>query len=204
MDMFDRNKIPKEERVSMRYARGIALELIRWVRTFCVVKRSSGMVVEDLPTEYLARQMATLLKYKEDAVSDDIFGAPQCTLELLRIQIENVPTCDEALSRYWHAKRSTLDTYHLGFGPKEGYSISWLPGEPALRSPKELLQDGTTRLDEKYLQDEAYRAANEFVTKPDGQTKTEQPRSLETQLADALNQALHAEDEGRSQKRARI
>ncbi|KAF8957876.1 hypothetical protein BDZ97DRAFT_1669173, partial [Flammula alnicola] len=115
MDHYDRNNISKQERVSMMFARGIALELVRWVREFCVVTSPKGEVIPDLPSDYISRQMAALLKYKAEAEQNEIVGAPHCTLELLQKQINDVIACDEDLKRYWNnpPKKSTTRHWDL-------------------------------------------------------------------------------------------
>src|SRR3979490_478406 len=50
---FDRNNIPGDERMAICYARGIALELFRWIRMWCVVKTPEGDIIDDLPSRHM-------------------------------------------------------------------------------------------------------------------------------------------------------
>lgn len=161
MEQYDRNDIPKQERASMMYARGIALELVNWIRTSCIIKSPEGEVIEDLPSEYISRQIATLLKYKKEAERREIDGAPHCTLDSLVKQINNVMACDQRLLRYWTNPPKKINDSELGFGSQDGYSLRWEEGVVQLRTYEELLQDGTTLLDKLYLQGEAYRSMQE-------------------------------------------
>lgn len=157
MERYDRTNISKQERYSMIYARGIALEFIRWVRACCVITSPEGEVLSDLPSHYLTQQMAALLKYKAEAERDGIVGAPHCTLASLEKQIANVIVCDRGLQKYWHKPLKKIDDSNLGFGSQTGYSLQWKKGSFPLRTYEQLLQDGATPLDWKYLQGELER-----------------------------------------------
>ncbi|KAF8965329.1 hypothetical protein BDZ97DRAFT_1659254, partial [Flammula alnicola] len=161
MERYDRNNISKQERVSMMFAHGIALELVCWVREFCVVTSPKGEVIPDLPSDYISRQMAALLKYKAEAEQNEIVGAPHCTLELLQKQINDVIACDEDLKRYWNNPPQKIDDTTLGFGPQKGYSLRWKEGAIQLKTYEQLLRDGATPLDKKYMRGEVYRSTQD-------------------------------------------
>ncbi|PPQ83530.1 hypothetical protein CVT25_006959 [Psilocybe cyanescens] len=161
MEMYDRNNIPKQERFCILYARGIALELMGWVREFCEVKSPKGDIIPDLPSEYMCRQLAALLKYKAQAEQEGIVGAPHCTPEMLRKQVQNVLCCDDRLKKYWTNRLTAIDDTALGFGSKSGYSICWKAGAIQLRTHEQLLRDGTTPLDHKFKEGEVLRSAQD-------------------------------------------
>jgi hypothetical protein len=66
---FDWNNIPGNERIAIRYAHGIALEVFRWIRTWCIVKNPDGEIIDDLPSKYIVNLLDALLAYKLKALS---------------------------------------------------------------------------------------------------------------------------------------
>lgn len=144
---FNRNNVPKEECISMMYSHGIALEFMHWIREFCIIMSPKCQVMVDLPSHYLCQQMAVLLKYKTQAAKEKVKGARHCTVNLLKKLIDNVLAWEEDLARYWINPLDSIDNTLLGFGPQDGYELCWKDGVIKLRSPTDLLQDGTTPLD---------------------------------------------------------
>lgn len=174
MEHFDRSNIKKEERLSMMFSRGIALELLRWVRDFCVVESPDGDVIQDLPSRYICQQVAALLRYKEEAEHLKIIGAPHCTLELLKKQVNNAVSCDNALNSSWTQPSQITNNTSLGFGSMQGYSLHWKRGIFHLRTYEELLNDGATDFDRRFVKGEQYRSnqdhqlvANNFSSNED-------------------------------------
>lgn len=76
MKTYDRNNIPKEERLSMVYTRGLALEIFQWVRDLCEVRNPDGEVI-DITCLYLTQQLASLLRYKDEAQAANVSGERQ-------------------------------------------------------------------------------------------------------------------------------
>ena len=164
LEHFDRSNINKEERLSIMLGRGIALELMRWVRDFCVVTSPDGIIIPDLPSRYICQQVVALLKYKQEAEHLDIIGAPHCTLELLKKQVNNVMSCDDLYS-YWTQQPSLItDDTSFGFGSMRGYSLQWKHSVSNLRTYEQLLNDGATDFDRKFVQGEQYRFDQDHET----------------------------------------
>ncbi|KAF8896910.1 hypothetical protein CPB84DRAFT_1848087 [Gymnopilus junonius] len=136
-------------------------------KTYCVITSLAGEVIQDLPAEYLCRQVSALLSYKKAAMKEGkVKGAPHCTVKLLKCQVDNALASDAHILDYWTTKHSEVDDSELGFGSQVGYSLRWREGKPVLRTYEELLKDGTTALDHVYLEGEAYhfQQDEEFVS----------------------------------------
>src|ERR1700694_660668 len=71
---FDRNDIPGSERIAICYARGIALAVVRWIRTSCIVKNPDGEIMDNLPSKYIVNLLDALLSYKLGALSRQLHG----------------------------------------------------------------------------------------------------------------------------------
>jgi hypothetical protein len=153
LEHHDRNKIPKQERVAMMLYRGLAFEVIEWVKQNFEFRNPKGKAV-DLPSHYLAQQLLALLEYKKDASDNKkgSAGAPHCTLSLLEKQIANVTKCNKALEKYWSSSRDQVNASQLGFGDRSGWKFerrqTSLPYMP--RTEDELIDDGTTEFDQKF------------------------------------------------------
>lgn len=127
MNKFDRNDILADERMAICHARGVAIFLVKWVRSCCLITGSDGVAVEDLPSLYLVKVLNALLSYKEAAQKRKINGAPYCTVSLLKRQIQNVVKCDLSFEMQWRS-RASLPNDTLGFGKKDGYEVEWKTG----------------------------------------------------------------------------
>ncbi len=127
MQLYDRNDIPGNERLAICYARGVALHMVKWVRSCCIIRDVAGEIVEDLPSIYLVEILNALLAYKERADKDELQGAPHCTMELLDMQVSNIVKCDAQLERLWQ-NRADIPNDSLVFSFKSGYSVDWKTG----------------------------------------------------------------------------
>jgi hypothetical protein len=153
LDNYDRNKIPKQERVAMMFYRGLAFEVIEWIKLHFDFWNPEGEPV-DLPSHYLTQQLLALSEYKSDASDNNKgrAGAPHCTPALLQKQIANVIKCNEALEKYWSLRGDQVNTSQLGFGDRDGWKFErrriFRPYTP--RTEDELIDDGTTEFDQKF------------------------------------------------------
>lgn len=153
LENHDRNKIPKQERVAMMFYRGLAFEVIGWMKLHFEFWNPKGEAV-DLPSHYLAQQLLALLEYKLDASEKKkgSAGAPHCTLALLQKQIGNVTKCNKDLEKYWSLHRDQVDASQLGFGVRGGWKFerrrASLPYMP--RTEDQLIGDSTTEFDQKF------------------------------------------------------
>ena len=127
MNRFDRNDIQVDERMAMCHGRGVAIFLLKWVRSCCLVTGPDGVAVEDLPSLYLVKVLKALLSYKRMAQKKRINGTPHCTLSLLERQIQNVVQCDPSFETQWR-NRANLPDDSLNFGKKDGYKVEWKTG----------------------------------------------------------------------------
>lgn len=103
---FDRNNIPGDERMAMCYARGIAVELFRWIRMWCIVKTPDGDIIDDLPSKHMVEILTVLLDYKSKAEARKLKGAPHCALWMLKAQVLNVVKCDSSVEELWNNRKS--------------------------------------------------------------------------------------------------
>jgi hypothetical protein len=139
--------------VAMMFYRGLAFEVIEWVKRNFEFWNPKGKAV-DLPSHYLTQQLLALLEYKSDASDNKkgSAGAPHCTLSLLQKQIANVTKCNKALEKYWSSSRDQVNASQLGFGDRSGWKFerrrASLPCMP--RTEAELIDDGTTEFDQKF------------------------------------------------------
>lgn len=75
---------------------------------------------------------------------------------------------------FWQANKTVVDDTHLGFGKKAGYGISWKSGPVQLKSDNELIRDGTTPFDTKYMEGELLRRSQDRLmsfTEDEGRRK---------------------------------
>jgi hypothetical protein len=131
MILFDRNDISSNERLGICYARGVALMVFEWIRSYCVIKNHQGDVVDDLPSIYVVQILNALLAYKANAMHKKHVGAPHCNVALLTAQVDNVVKCDKAIEKLWtERQRFPSDTLAISLA---GCSIEWKinPGIPA-------------------------------------------------------------------------
>ena len=84
----------------MCYAQGVAIVIFDWIRKHSTVIGTRG-VHEDFPSLYVCSIIKALVQYKENAMEQQLTGAPHCSsVDLLR-QVENVIECDEHLFTFW-------------------------------------------------------------------------------------------------------
>lgn len=134
---FDRNDIPGDERMAICYARGVALTVFDWIRDFCIIKTPDGQLVDDLPSKYMVNLLNALLGYKEEALAQDLHGAPHCTLPMLQDQIFNVVHCDTFVANLWR-KRTAGSSTSLQIDIDEGCTVEWKDNAPSsLQQPCE-------------------------------------------------------------------
>jgi hypothetical protein len=123
MSLFDRNNIPPTERIAICYARGMALAVFDWIRSYCVIKDQHGDIVNDLPSKHVVQILNSLLEYKATAVHEKYHGAPHCNATMLKAQVQNVVTCDKAIEKLWKERnRFPSDTLAI---PLEGFKVEW-------------------------------------------------------------------------------
>jgi hypothetical protein len=121
---FDRNDIPAEERIAMCYARGAALELFGWIRKYCIVKNPASEIIVDWPSKYLVNLLRALLVYKEKAEKRQLGGAPHCTLQKLKAQVQNVVNHDPLVATIWEA-RTYASSENLRLDLDKGCTVQW-------------------------------------------------------------------------------
>ncbi|PPQ74671.1 hypothetical protein CVT26_005516 [Gymnopilus dilepis] len=136
------------ERLAMVHARGIALELLDWVRYSCHIVSPEGQLVEDFPTQYLLGHMSTLLSYKAEYQSSAIRGFPNCDYAAIHRQIMNVLTCDNRLHSRWTVPQ-TVDVFKSQ--EESCYTVTWAEGPFKPVSYSDLLIKGATALDLEYF-----------------------------------------------------
>lgn len=126
---FDRNDILADERMSMCYARGIALRVFEWIRGWCIVRNPDGGVIDDLPSKHVVQVLGALLAYKSKADRRQLEGAPHCTLGKLKAQILNVVQWDTAIKKLWD-ERTGESSNSLQMTLDEGCTVEWRTAPP--------------------------------------------------------------------------
>jgi hypothetical protein len=146
---YDQNGIALEERVNMRQARGVCLELLRWWNTKYTAEDHS--MEGGFTTHLLMNQAVALLNYKERVEQDNREGAPGCTLFMLTQQIENVLSSilpDEtprSALRTWKTVQDNLpikDNCKLGFQIEDWNHINIAERQPPQHYGKHYSADG--------------------------------------------------------------
>lgn len=135
MATYDLNNIPRNERIALCYARGVALGIFHWVRTHLVITGPDGDIVPDLPSLFLVQILKALMNYKGKAMQMKLKGAPHCDTMSLRKQVMNVLKCDRSFKDTWNRSERISD-HHLVFEGKGRWSVQMGPAPhiPAGRS----------------------------------------------------------------------
>jgi hypothetical protein len=109
MAKYDRNDIPRNERMAICYVRGVALSLFDWVRSQFIITAPDGQILHDLPSQFLVKVLNALITYKARAMQMKLKGAPHCDSTALRKQISNVVKCDPHIEKLWNDKAGTVE-----------------------------------------------------------------------------------------------
>ncbi len=120
------NNIPFSERISVCYARGVALHIINWIRHCTVITGPGGLAIDDLPSRFFVQVAHTLIKYKEGANTSRLDLKANCTLAMLTKQIDNIIAVDSHFSSLW-AERHLVPSDSLALADQDQYSVQWLP-----------------------------------------------------------------------------
>ena len=120
------NNIPLSERISVCYARGVALHIMNWIRHCAVITGPGGLAIDDLPSRFFVQVAQTLIKYKEGANASKLDLKANCTLAMLTKQIDNVLAVDPHFSSLW-VERHLLPPDSLALADQGEYTIQWLP-----------------------------------------------------------------------------
>lgn len=114
LEVFDLNAIPRIERDEAILARGMCLHMLQWFQAhFQIWRTDTNEEVTDITSWYLGKQAAAILEYKRLATAKKVLGAPNCTLNTLLLQLENV------LALFPEARKVFKQThaeYSLDFG----------------------------------------------------------------------------------------
>jgi hypothetical protein len=123
---YEINTIPVSERLAICYSRGVALHLMNWIRQFCRITGPGGEDVKDLPSYFFVQIAQTLINYKKGASISQLELQANCTLDMLRKQIENVVEIDPHFSSLW-SERHSFPSNSLALANQDEYSVKWLP-----------------------------------------------------------------------------
>ena len=122
----DINTIPSSERLSICHARGVALHLIDWIRQCSIIVGPGGTVISDLPSRFFVQIAQTLIKYKEGANTSKLDLQANCTLEMLKKQIDNIIAVDRHILSLW-SERHLFPSNSLALADQDKHSVQWLP-----------------------------------------------------------------------------
>jgi hypothetical protein len=175
---YDQNNIPRNERLAIIYAQGVAFSIFNWVQSHFIVTGPDGDV-DDLPSCFLVQILKTLIKCKQKAMRLQLKGAPHCNTKSLRKQVMNIVECDSCIKNRWANSDDIFDN-SLAFQSKDGYFVERkvAGNAPAMdfgasvklellvtsltsADPSQHLQKGMTPLDMKFWQGEAQQLASE-------------------------------------------
>ncbi|EDR01932.1 uncharacterized protein LACBIDRAFT_332749 [Laccaria bicolor S238N-H82] len=135
MDTGDINAIPNNERIAYSYACGVALHILKWLR-------SSGSI------------LTSLSDYKRLAEAKSYGRAPHCTSHLLSKQIANILEVDPILKAAW-AYKERVPSHSLALEEKEKYNVEWRHDweHTSWRAPSvDFALAGQTLFDTKFFQ----------------------------------------------------
>ncbi|PPQ76292.1 LOW QUALITY PROTEIN: hypothetical protein CVT26_009706 [Gymnopilus dilepis] len=166
LEQHDVNAIPFSERLSICYARGVAVQVLKWISKVCIFRNAAGSTVSGLPYAFTAQILGALLSYKKAAEDEGLGGAPHCTYRLLSAQVENVVECILDLTKLW-STRSQEPVTSLAFEGKETYTIEWRVGWEKEKEWKDretdYLYDGLTPFDYSYFTAQQKRCSDESL-----------------------------------------
>ncbi|PPQ82942.1 hypothetical protein CVT26_005172 [Gymnopilus dilepis] len=158
------DRITKNERLSMVYARGVALELLDWIRDLCHISSRDSGIFPDFPTSYLIAQLSTIV---QDAENDSFIADSPAFRETLRREVVNVLSCDEALSINWQRRTDPilLDFKTLNF--ERDCTVCWAQGPVKPLDYAKLLRRGMTAFDSECLWSNESRTQNRDLAMDD-------------------------------------
>lgn len=171
---FDRNNIPGDERMAICYARGLSLQVFKWIRKWCIIKRPNGEIIDDLPSQHMVGLLDALLVYKSKASKRKLTGAPHCSLSMLTAQVSNVVGCDPLVEKLWR-ERKARSSHSLRMTLDKGCTVEWRDDAPlailasgrffsfklllrdSVFSAHQFRKEGMTAFDRKFLEGEHLR-----------------------------------------------
>ncbi|EDR05515.1 uncharacterized protein LACBIDRAFT_329480 [Laccaria bicolor S238N-H82] len=135
MDTGDINAIPNNERIAYCYARGVALHILKWLRSCATFTGPPDGLADDLISLFFVQILASLSDYKSLAEAKSYGGVPHCTSHLLSKQIANILEVDPILKAAW-AYKERVPSCSLALEEKEKYNVEWqCEWEPTLGEP---------------------------------------------------------------------
>lgn len=160
MDMYDLNSMPESDRAGCVYARGLALDLFDWFSDNYVLigkRRSGSMSTLSALMNNLAHQAYAIWLTKELAVAREVVGAPNCTPERLRQQLDNfLPVQARKFFTNLLENRVKMEKMYMDWTgwkvkPIEKSNAPNAPGpNKYTRTPEDIWLLGMSASDEKY------------------------------------------------------
>lgn len=150
MSVYDLNSMDGTERTLCMYVRGVALELVTWVGMHYRLETAGGQSVkyDCFYTSYFAHIASAILRSKSQAGVQPEKGAPGCTYERLKYQIDVVFTprsyCGGEIERLLEDPTDTLQ--------RDLTVIQYRPPLPPFfhMTPLLFIRKGKSKADELY------------------------------------------------------
>ena len=155
MKTYDLNAMNQTERTLCMYVRAMGWGIQGWVRRHYTLENADGEPgnLDRFITIYIAHMISAILQYKSQADLQQVKGAPGCTYERLKSQIDKVIIPNSVLGHEVEIKlRSKDDTLNMEQDVRglklKLYSAPVKPAKPL--STKELVAKGESVADEDY------------------------------------------------------
>jgi len=155
MDAYDLNAMNQQDRTVCMYVRGMGWTIQKWIDTHYGLENAAGdnVNIRKFIIDYNAHMACAILQYKRQADMQQVKGAPGCTYERLKSQIDMVflpdsvhgATLQSRLTS--HEEIRTMEIDIRGLKLKQ-ISVPEKPKKPL--STKELIRQGESVADERY------------------------------------------------------
>jgi hypothetical protein len=155
MEVYDLNAMNQTERTVCMYVRGMGWKIQAWINRHYTLEKADGEPanLHEFISNYNAHMASVILRYKSQADLHKVQGAPGCTNERLKSQIDKVIIPNSIVGDMIRIKlESKDDTLNMdqdvrGLKVKR-YSVPEKPAKPS--STKDLVTLGESVADEDY------------------------------------------------------
>jgi len=155
MDAYDLNAMNQQDRTVCIYVRGMGWTIQKWIDTHYELEKADGVNVDvrQFIIDYNVHMACAILQYKRQADMQQVKGAPGCTYERLKSQIDMVFLPDSVQGARLQSRLTsneeiqTMEIDIRGLKLKQ-ISVPEKPNKPL--STKELILRGESVADEHY------------------------------------------------------
>lgn len=154
MELFDYNSKSSDDRAGCVYARGLALDLLKWFTDHYLLVEPSGKPAADtygVLMNNLCHQAYMVWLAKKKAVDQGVKGAPHCTLSLLERQLRGLfhkgSAAHSLLDKKLNDKSELEILMCMNFA---GWTVTRRSKIRHPHTPTDIVELGMTPLDHKY------------------------------------------------------